>query len=239
MRWQQGAPVRIDWHGLRLRATLYGGLGRVVAVQCHRLGSDASEPEGQALRAVLAPTQLPLLSLDFAGHGLSDGDFAATTYSTQMAQLAAALDYLGQRHVRRFVLFGAGMGGSVALLCAARDERAVAVATLSAIGRPAEHAAPAALRAALGPGFAADADSHDVVAAVGVLRAKVLICHGEHDEEVPGYEAEDLAAAAVNASLEVVLGGGHLFGAAKPLRPLFARVGEFLEGAARQSNLSF
>jgi pimeloyl-ACP methyl ester carboxylesterase len=229
-----------------LAATLYGSVGRVTAIACHGLLSSQQRPEGAELLRVLRPRRIPLLSLDFGGCGRSGGDFYGTTFSRQMSDLDASLAYLAQRGAQRFVLFGMGLGGSVACLAAARDERVVGVATLSACGRPADlpgrpgsdyaGLGPSGdfttARGALGPTFYADCMAHDVVAAIGIVRAALLVVHGDADASVPSAEAHDLASAARHASLELVLGADHLFSQATHRRAAMRRVGEFIETTA-------
>jgi pimeloyl-ACP methyl ester carboxylesterase len=229
-----------------LAATLYGSVGRVTAIACHGLLGSQNSAEGAELRRVLQPQRIPLLCLDFGGCGRSGGTFYGTTFSRQMSDVDATLACLAQRGAQRFVLFGMGLGGSVACLAAARDERVVGVATLSACGRPAElpgrqGSAYATLgpngdfqtpRGALGPTFYADCLAHDVVAAVSILRAKVLVVHGDADVSVPSAEAHDLASAARHASLELVLGADHLFSRATHRRAAMRRIGQFIETTA-------
>jgi pimeloyl-ACP methyl ester carboxylesterase len=221
--------------GSLLHGILHGGIGYSMVVQCQRLGADLDNSESQLLTQALARCRLPLLQLEFAGHGKSAGSFAATTYSAQVQQLDAALNYLGRRNAQTFVLFGAGMGGSVAYLAAARDERIVGVASMSAIGRPAAHLPLPPLASRLGPTFAVDAAAHDVVAAVRILRAPILVIHGDQDDQVSSQEAEDLASSASAASLELVFGADHLFSEPGQRRLAIRRAASFLDETARRA----
>lgn len=56
----------------------------------------------------------------------------------------------------------------------------------------------------------------DLQAAVRQLECPLLVVHGGADETVPASEAEDLAGAAGNASLVVIRGATHTFGARHP-----------------------
>ncbi len=49
------------------------------------------------------------------------------SYSNEIEDLDAAINWLSKKGVQRVGLFGSSMGGAVALLTAARDERVVAV----------------------------------------------------------------------------------------------------------------
>jgi len=60
----------------------------------------------------------PFLTLDYSGHGDSDGDFAGGNISTWLQDAVDALRELG--HGRQWVLVGSSMGAWLALLLAAR-----------------------------------------------------------------------------------------------------------------------
>jgi pimeloyl-ACP methyl ester carboxylesterase len=154
------------------------------------------------------------------------------------------INWLGKQGVERVGLFGSSMGGAVALLTAARDERVVAIATLAAVGYPSaiEDRYPNEARSfaesgfietehgRIGKAFYEDAMQHDVVAAVSILRAPILVMHGTEDTVVPQTDAMDIASSARNASLELVEGADHQFHDQTFLRPAMRRVAEFLAG---------
>jgi pimeloyl-ACP methyl ester carboxylesterase len=146
--------------------------------------------------------------------------------------------------VQRFGIFGSSMGGAVALMAAARDERVVALATLAAVAHPeaVEERYAAAVASwrqrgwfeteagRIGAGFVEDAVQHNLLAAVRVLHAPLLVLHGDRDEVVPCSDAHDIAAAARNVSLEIVMGADHRFSDPVHLRPAMDRVADFLAG---------
>lgn len=66
----------------------------------------------------------PFLSLDYSGHGDSEGDFADGNISAWLQDAADALRQLG--HGRRWVLVGSSMGAWVSLLLATRMRESVA-----------------------------------------------------------------------------------------------------------------
>lgn len=76
-----------------------------------------------------------VLSFDFAGLGSSEGDFAATTFSSDVQDLEAAAAYLTDTIAAPSLLVGHSLGGAAVLAAASRLEHVTAVAT---IGAPAD-----------------------------------------------------------------------------------------------------
>lgn len=72
---------------------------------------------------------------DFTGLGESQGDFANTTFSSNVGDLVAAADYLRNHRRAPTVLIGHSLGGAAVISAAQRIEEVEAVST---IGAPAE-----------------------------------------------------------------------------------------------------
>jgi len=228
--------------GQRLAGILKGPVAEAMVISCHGMLSAKNGLKHKMLAAELEKRGLGSLRFDFAGRGESEGDLWDLSISNEVVDLDAALTYLSQRGVKRFGVFGSSMGGSVALLTAARDERIVAVATLAAVAHPdaiAERQAELVdkgwkdgyLSTAAGKismRFVEDARQHDVVAAVRVLCAPVHVTHGDRDEVVPVSDAHDIATAARNAQLNIVFGADHRFTDPTHLRPAIGSIAEFL-----------
>ncbi len=231
--------------GQTLAGVLHGVPDGRAVITCHGMLSHKDSDKHRLLCDKLAKRGIASLRFDFAGRGASEGRLFDLSYSHEVEDLEAAVAFLVERGVERFGLFGSSMGGAVALLAAARDERVVAVATLAAVGHPAAIAerypreAEAWQRVGhieseagrIGRGFLDDAMQHDVLSATGVLRAPVLVLHGELDDVVPVADAHDIATAARNASLEIVPGADHRFSNPVHLRPALDRVARFLAAA--------
>ncbi len=117
------------------------------------LESPGREPAGYALFAhcftcskdsraakriadALAARGIAVLRFDFTGLGASEGDFANTDFSSNVADLVAAADQL--RRVRRApaLLIGHSLGGAAVLAAAGRIPEASAVATIAAPSDP-------------------------------------------------------------------------------------------------------
>jgi uncharacterized OsmC-like protein/alpha-beta hydrolase superfamily lysophospholipase len=93
----------------------------------------------------LAERGIAVLRFDFTGLGASEGEFANTNFSSNLADLVAAADYMRAQLEAPKLLIGHSLGGAAVLAAAARIPEAVAVATIAA---PAD---PAHLKHLLGP----------------------------------------------------------------------------------------
>lgn len=81
-----------------------------------------------------------VLRFDFTGLGDSEGDFANTTFSSNVDDLVAAADYLRQSRAAPAVLIGHSLGGAAVLAAAGKVPEARAVCTIGAPADP-EHVA--------------------------------------------------------------------------------------------------
>jgi putative redox protein len=102
---------------------------------CFTCGKD-SLAAARIARA-LAGRGIAVLRFDFTGLGASEGEFANTNFSSNVADLVRAADHLRKEHRAPALLVGHSLGGT-AVLAAARDiPEAVAVATIAAPAEPA------------------------------------------------------------------------------------------------------
>ena len=88
----------------------------------------------------LAREGIATLRFDFAGLGESEGSFADTTFSTNVADLKAAAEFLAREYEAPKILVGHSLGGAAVLEAAKDIASSVAVATIGAPGNP-EHVA--------------------------------------------------------------------------------------------------
>lgn len=77
-----------------------------------------------------------MLRFDFTGLGQSEGDFANTSFSSNIEDLVAAADYLRDTHGAPTLLIGHSLGGAAVLAAAARIPEVRAVASLGAPSDP-------------------------------------------------------------------------------------------------------
>lgn len=98
--------------------------------------------EGMYTRAAraLAGQGIASLRIEFIGSGESDGEWADTTFSSQIEDAIAALDYVETLEgidAERIGLIGLSQGGLVASAVAGRDPRVDSVVLWSAVASPA------------------------------------------------------------------------------------------------------
>ncbi len=85
----------------------------------------------------LADAGIATLRFDFTGLGGSGGDFANTSFSSNVGDLVAAADWLRRDFAAPAILVGHSLGGAAVLAAAPRIPEAVAVATINAPADPA------------------------------------------------------------------------------------------------------
>ena len=85
----------------------------------------------------LADAGLATLRFDFTGLGDSEGEFANTDFSSNVADLVAAARWLESEHRAPSLLVGHSFGGAAVLAAAAQIPSATAVATINAPSDPA------------------------------------------------------------------------------------------------------
>ena len=157
---------------------------------------------------------IAVFRFDFTGLGQSDGDFAETSFSSNVDDLLSAARWLEDQYRAPEMLFGHSLGGTAVLQAAPSIPSAVAVAT---IGSPADptHVAhmfadsEAEIRdkgiAKVNLGgrpfcvreqFLDDLQKHNLPDAVGSLRKALLVMHAPLDEIVEVENASRLFAAA-------------------------------------------
>ncbi len=84
----------------------------------------------------LAERGLGVLRFDFTGLGHSGGEFANTHFSSNVADLLQAADYLRQNHAAPRLLIGHSLGGAAVLAAAGDVPECTAVATIGAPSAP-------------------------------------------------------------------------------------------------------
>ncbi len=101
---------------------------------CFTCGKDLVA--ASAIAGALNEQGIAVLRFDFTGLGSSEGEFANTDFSSNVADLVAAAQYLRERFLAPRLLIGHSLGGSAALAAAGRIEEVTAVATIGAPADP-------------------------------------------------------------------------------------------------------
>jgi putative redox protein len=110
-------------------------IGGALLVHCFTCGKDTTAVV-QLARA-LARERLAVLRFDFTGLGESEGDFAATHFSSNVADVNAAATFMASRGLPVVLLVGHSLGGTAALAAASGIPTLAALATLGSPYDPA------------------------------------------------------------------------------------------------------
>ncbi len=122
---------------LAARLDLPDGPHLATAVFAHCFTCSKDIPAARRISARLATMGIAVLRFDFTGLGHSEGEFANTHFSSNVADLVAAADYLSSRDMAPDVLIGHSLGGAAVLRAATQIDTAKAVVTLGAPSDPA------------------------------------------------------------------------------------------------------
>ncbi len=197
--------LEFDGHsGARLaaRLDLPNGPVRAYALFAHCFTCSKDIEAARRIGADLAREGIAVLRFDFTGLGASEGEFASTNFSTNLADLLCAVEFLRAHYEAPSVLIGHSLGGAAVLALAGTLAEVRAVVT---IGAPADAAhvlgrLGGSLDAISRDGsadvtlagrsfridrqFVEDVQEHSLLDAVKVMRKPLLIMHAPRDEVV-------------------------------------------------------
>src|SRR6478736_7994804 len=101
---------------------------------CFTCGKDTLA--AKRIAVALASRGIAVLRFDFTGLGSSEGDFANSTFSSNVADLVHAADHLRQTRGPPAILIGHSLGGAAILAAAGQIPDAKAVVTIAAPSDP-------------------------------------------------------------------------------------------------------
>jgi putative redox protein len=101
---------------------------------CFTCGKDVLA--AKRIAVALAAKGIAVLRFDFTGLGSSEGDFANSTFSSNVADLVHAADHLRQTRTAPAILIGHSLGGAAVLAAAGQIQEAVAIVTIGAPSDP-------------------------------------------------------------------------------------------------------
>lgn len=169
---------------------------------------------------------LAVLRFDFRGSGDSAGEFRDMTISSEIADAAAAFEFLAARSEvdpQRIAVLGLSLGGCVAACLAGRDDRVRSLVLWAALARAerfSERLAPEFGDGdlldldgwGLGRAFLDDLPNISPLDEVKRYLGPSLVIHGSNDESVPLSDASDYRAAlGPRCQFHVVEGSDHTF----------------------------
>jgi putative redox protein len=196
-------------------------LATALFAHCFTCGKDIAAARRIAAR--LAGMGIAVLRFDFTGLGHSGGEFANTSFTSNVADLRAAAAALAARGMAPGLLIGHSLGGAAALRAAPDMPSVKAVATIGAPFDPAHvtRAFADALdriaadgvgevrlgdrRIRIGQGFVADVRAERLAPSLGALKAALLVLHAPRDAVVGIENATQIFLAAKHPKSFVTL----------------------------------
>ncbi len=161
-----------------------------------------------SLSRMLAERGILALRFDFACAGESSGKFEEITYSGEVEDLTAAFNFILRYQVKKVGVLGSSMGGTAALLFAAKEKRVTALVTIAAPVHPEKFTdrllTPDEIKQWREVGFIPyhghrinvslldELEKINIPAEIKKISCPVLIIHGDADQTVPVEEAHEL-----------------------------------------------
>jgi putative redox protein len=217
--------------GQQLAATLDTPEGEIHAyalfAHCFTCGKDVLA--AKRIAVALSAKGIAVLRFDFTGLGSSEGDFANSTFSSNVADLVRAADHLRETRRAPAILIGHSLGGAAILAAAEQIPDARAIVTIAAPSDPAHVAGLFADRIAdirkhgeaevslagrpftITRQFLDDIAEHGLMAHIANLRKALLVMHAPTDDTVSIDNATRIFVAAKHPKSFVSLAGAdHL-----------------------------
>ena len=105
---------------------------RAFALFAHCFTCNKDVLAASRIAQALTAFDIAVLRFDFTGLGGSDGEFANTNFTSNVADLVNAADYLRGNHAAPTILIGHSLGGAAVLAAAEHIPETLAVATIGA-----------------------------------------------------------------------------------------------------------
>jgi putative redox protein len=201
--------------------------GYALFAHCFTCGKDVLA--AKRIAVALAAKGIAVLRFDFTGLGSSEGDFANSTFASNVADLVRAADHLRETRKAPAILIGHSLGGAAILAAAEQIPGATAVVTIAAPSDPAHviglfadriedirNKGKAEVSLAGRPftitrDFLDDVAEHNLMAHVAKLHRALLVMHAPTDDTVGIDNATRIFVAAKHPKSFVSLAGAdHL-----------------------------
>ncbi|WP_170428920.1 bifunctional alpha/beta hydrolase/OsmC family protein [Ruegeria arenilitoris] len=212
-----------DGNQLAARLDLPEGPVLATALFAHCFTCSKDIPAARRIAARLAAMGIAVLRFDFTGLGHSGGEFANTTFTSNVEDLIAAAHYLAGRNMAPDLLIGHSLGGAAVLRARAGIPSVKAIVTLGAPADPGhvahhfEGALPQIEQDGsaevtlggrpfrIGKAFVDDISEAALTPAIADLKAALLILHAPRDETVSIDNASTIFLAAKHPKSFVTL----------------------------------
>src|SRR5947207_4545752 len=127
----------VGGHQLAAALDLPEGTPLAYALFAHCFTCGKEVLAAKRIAVALAAKGIAVLRFDFTGLGSSEGDFANSTFSSNVADLVRAADHLRETKKAPTILIGHSLGGAAILAAAGQIPDAKAVVTIAAPSDPA------------------------------------------------------------------------------------------------------
>ncbi|MGJ8604836.1 MAG: bifunctional alpha/beta hydrolase/OsmC family protein [Marivita sp.] len=208
---------------LSARLDLPDGPHLATALFAHCFTCSKDIPAARRIAARLSGMGIAVLRFDFTGLGHSKGEFANTTFTSNVGDLHAAAAYLATRGMAPTMLIGHSLGGAAVLRAAGDMAGIKAVVTIGAPFDP-EHVTHNFADAlddiqtqgkaevdlggrpfTIGKAFVEDVQAQALAPAIKGLKAALLVMHAPRDSIVGIENATNIFAAALHPKSFVTL----------------------------------
>ena len=222
--------------GLRLSGRLDSpdGETRALALFAHCFTCSKNLHAVSRISKTLTARGFAVFRFDFTGLGESEGDFADTNFSSNVADLVQAVSFLAEHHRPPDLLIGHSLGGAAVLRAAGELPSVKAVVTIAAPAEPAHvkhlladsqeeleqqgeaRVVLAGRQFTIRKQFLDDLDEHDLRERIAGLKRALLVCHAPNDQTVGIDNAAKIYAAARHPKSFISLDGAdHLLSRAE------------------------
>lgn len=217
-------PIK-NKHGEAIDVTLHPGeRDDCLVILGHGVTGNKDRPLMIAVADAVAEKGYPALRMSFSGNGNSEGAFTDSTITKEVSDLTAVIDQIG--HGKKIAYIGHSMGGAVAALTAARDERLRVLVSLAGMVDTKEFCDREFGDVTPDQGFMWDEEDYPLsqkyvddmhaisttIDAAKEIRTPWLLLHGTEDDVVLPKDSEDLEKVLRGPKKLVhIEGAGHSF----------------------------
>jgi alpha/beta superfamily hydrolase len=203
-----------DGHKLAARLDAPDGEVKAYALFAHCFTCGKDVFAASRIAQALTEHGIAVLRFDFTGLGASEGEFANTNFSSNLADLVAAADFMRTTYAAPRLLIGHSLGGAAVLAAAGQMPEVKAVVTIAAPSDPSHvtglfsahldeiaREGEAQVQLAGRPfrikqQFVEDAGEHNLKVKIAALKRALMVMHAPGDDTVGISNAMEIFTAA-------------------------------------------